>query len=71
MKTERRRTFEEISPLEARLERQRLVIGRYVKSAPRDPEKRRILLELAIERARMAEQDDYLRVGFRKRRVKL
>ena len=71
MKTERRRTFVEISPLAARLERQRLVIGRYVKSTPRDTEKRRILLDLAVERVRTAEQDDYLRVGFRKRRVKL
>ncbi len=48
-----------------------LLIDRYVTQRTRDPEKRGILLDLAEERARMAEEDDYLRVGFRRRRVKL
>ncbi len=71
MKTKRKKIFEEKSPIEARLERERLDIGRYEKQSPRDPEKRVILLDLAEERARKAQEDDYLRVGFRRRRVKL
>ncbi len=71
MKTDRKKTFEEKSPVDARLERERLAIGRYVKSVPRDPEKRRLLLDLAVGRVRRAEDDDYLLVGFRRRKVKL
>ncbi len=71
MKTNRKRIFEEKSPVDARLERERLATGRYMKQMPRDPEKREILLDLAVERARKAEEGDYLRVGFRRRKVKL
>jgi hypothetical protein len=51
------------------LERERLAMGRYRKTRERDPEERRLLLELALERIRESERTDYLPVGFRRRRV--
>jgi hypothetical protein len=52
------------------LERERFGLGRYRKVRERDPEKRRILIELALEKIREAERTDYLLVGFRRRRLK-
>ena len=52
MSLERRRTFEEKSPIEVVLLRQKLGFGPYRDCRPRDPEKRRILLELALAKAR-------------------
>jgi len=50
--------------------RDRLGLRRYRKTAKRDPEKRKILLELALRRIEKAERDNYLPVGFRNRRVR-
>jgi hypothetical protein len=58
------------SPLEMRLLRDRLGLRRYRKTARRDPEKRKLLLELALERIAKAEASDYVAVGFRRRRVR-
>jgi hypothetical protein len=49
--------------------RDRLGLRRYRKTARRDPEKRKLLLELALERIAKAELSDYIPVGFRRRRV--
>lgn len=57
------------SPLEMLLLRDRMGFRRYRKTARRDPEKRKLLLELAIKRIAKAEQSDYIPVGFRRRRV--
>lgn len=66
----RRKMFVEKPAATGLLERQKYGIGRYVKLRERDPEKRRILLELALEKIREAERTDYLAVGFRRRRLK-
>lgn len=58
------------SSLEMLLLRDRLGLQRYRKTARRDPEKRKLLLELALKRITKAEQSDYFPVGFRKRRVR-
>lgn len=50
--------------------RDRLGLRRYRKTAKRDPEKKKILLELALRKIEKAERDNYLPVGFRKRRVR-
>ena len=57
------------SPLEMLLLRDRMGLGRYRKTAQRDPEKRKLLLELALKRITKAELSDYIPVGFRRRRV--
>ncbi len=67
----RRKPFTDESPVAFLVARERLALGRYRKERARDPEKRRLLLELALARIREIEQTDYLAVGFRRRRLKL
>ncbi|HIJ82275.1 MAG TPA: hypothetical protein HPP76_11270 [Desulfuromonadales bacterium] len=66
---ERRRTFSETSPIEPVLLRQELNRGRYIKCQMRDPEKSRILIELALEKARQVDADCFEKIGERRRRV--
>jgi len=70
MKT-RIRQYEEESPLGMLLLRQRLGLRRYRKTARRDPEEKRILLELGLRRIQDAEKDDYVSIGFRRRKVNI
>lgn len=57
------------SVVEMLLLRDRLGLRRYRKTAPRDPEKSKLLLGLALARIRKAELEDYIPLGFRRRRV--
>lgn len=57
------------SVVEMLLLRERLGLPRYRKPAARDPEKRKLLLELALDWIRKAEQGDFIPLGFRRRRV--
>jgi hypothetical protein len=66
----RRKNFEDVGAIDVLLLREKLGLQRYVKQRERDPEKRRILLELAMKRICEAEQDDFIPVGYRRRRVK-
>jgi len=50
--------------------RDRLGYRRYRKTAKRDPEKRQLLLALALKRIEKAERGNYIVIGPRKRRVK-
>ena len=50
--------------------RDRLGLRKYRKTAKRDPEKRELLLELALKKIEKAERDNYISLGFRKRRVR-
>ena len=58
------------SSVEMLLLRDRLGHKRYRKTAKRDPEKRKLLLELALERIEKAERGNYTLIGPRKRRVR-
>ena len=71
MPPERRRPFVETSAIEVVLLRQELGFGRYRDCRPRDPEKRRILLELALAKARQVDSESYEKIGERRRRVKI
>jgi hypothetical protein len=51
--------------------RDRLGLRRYRKTVPRDPEKKKLLLELALKRIEKAERDNFVSLGFRRRRVRL
>jgi hypothetical protein len=66
----RRKKFIDEQPIAILLDRERLGIGRYRKVRERDPEKRRMLIELALEKIREAERLDYQPAGFRRRKVK-
>lgn len=65
------RKFEEKSPAEFLLLRDQLGMGRYRKQRKRDEEKRRILLELALKKIEEKEKDDFIPIGFRRRKVKV
>jgi hypothetical protein len=66
----RLKKFEEGSPVEFLLLREQLGMKRYRKGSKRDEEKRKILLELGLKRIEEKEKDDFILLGYRKRRVK-
>lgn len=67
----RKKTFEEGGSIEMLLLREELGLARYRKLRERDPEKRRLLLELALQKMDEAERVDYLPLGYRRRRLKI
>ena len=68
---QRIKKYEEGSPVEFLLLRERLGMGRYRKRLKRDEGKRKILLELGLKRIEEKEKDDFLPVGYRRRKVKI
>lgn len=66
----RLKKFEEGSPVEFLLLREQLGMKRYRKGSKRDEEKREILLELGLKRIEEKEKDDFILLGYRKRKVK-
>jgi hypothetical protein len=67
--TLRRTKFVETSPIESLLLREQMGFSRYRKTGERDSEKRRILIELALEKIRETELTDYILVGEHRRRL--
>lgn len=68
---ERVRKYEESSPVEMLLLREKLGLGRYRKRAKRDEEKRKILLGLGLKKIEEKEKDDFASIGFRRRKVRV
>ncbi|MGO8990594.1 MAG: hypothetical protein ACLQGU_05580 [bacterium] len=66
----RLKKFEEGSPVEFLLLREQLGMKRYRKGSKRDEEKRKILLELGLKRIEEKEKEDFILLGYRKRKVK-
>jgi hypothetical protein len=65
------RKYEELSPVEFLLLRQKLGLKRYRKSAKRDEGERRILLDLGLKKIEEKELNDFIPIGFRRRKVKI
>ena len=63
-------TRQPTSAIEMLLLRDRLGLRRFKKTAKRDPEKKELLLALALKRIEKAERDNFIQVGFRRRRVR-
>ena len=63
--------YEETSPVEFLLLREKLGLKRYRKTAKRDEEKRKILLDLGLKKIEEKEKDDFIPLGYRKRKVKI
>jgi len=63
--------YEETSPVEFLLLREKLGLKRYRKTAKRDEEKRKILLDLGLKKIEEKEKDDFIPLGFRRRKVKI
>lgn len=61
--------YEDVSPLEFLLLRDKLGLKRYRKKEKRDEEKRKILLELALKKIEEKEKTDFIPLGYRKRKV--
>jgi len=67
----RTKKYEEASPVEFLLLREKMGIRRYRKTLRRDEEERKILLDLALKKMKEAEKDDFILLGYRRRRVKI
>ncbi len=65
------RKFEEGSPIEFLLLRERLGMDRYRKRLKRDDKKRELLLRLGLKRIEEREKEDFIPLGFRRRRVQI
>jgi hypothetical protein len=63
--------YEEGSQVEFLLLREKLGMGRYRKSAQRDKEERKILLELGLKKMEEKERDDFISLGPRRRKMKI
>lgn len=63
--------YEERSPVDFLLLREKLGLKRYRKTARRDDEKREILLELGLQKIKEKEKDDFIPLGYRRRKVKI
>jgi hypothetical protein len=68
---QRIRKFEKGSPVEFLLLRTQLGIKRYRKRFRRDEEKRKVLLELGLKKIEEKEKEDFILLGYRRRKVKL
>jgi len=64
------RKYEELSPVEFLVLRDSLGLKRYRKTAKRDEEERKILLDLGLKKIEEKEQDDFIPAGFRRRRMR-
>jgi hypothetical protein len=67
----RMKKYEEVSPVEFLLLRERLGIRRYRKNMKRDEDEKKILLDLALKKIEEKEKDDFILAGYRKRKVKI
>jgi hypothetical protein len=65
------RSYEDISPIEFLLLRDSLGLKKYRKTVKRDPEKREILVNIGLKKIKVKEKDDFLPVGYRRRRLKI
>jgi len=68
---QRIRKCKEGSPVEFLLLREQLGIKRYRKRLRRDEEKRKVLLELGLKKIEEKEKEDFILLGYRRRKVKL
>jgi hypothetical protein len=67
----RMKKYEEVSPLEFLLLRERLGLRRYRKNIKRNEEERKLLLDLGLKKIEEKEKNDFIPLGYRRRRVKI
>lgn len=65
----RKTKFRKDSTTDFLLIRERLGLQKYRKTSKRDPDKNKMLLELALKKIKKAERSNFISVGYRKRRV--
>ncbi|MDP3296992.1 MAG: hypothetical protein Q8N09_05280 [Thermodesulfovibrionia bacterium] len=67
----RMKKYEDVSPVDILVLRDKLGFGKYRKRAKRDEEERKILIRLGLKKIEEKERDDFIPLGYRKRRVKI
>jgi hypothetical protein len=67
----RRKKYEDISPVDFLVLRDDLGLKRYRKSIKRDEEERKILLDIGIKKIEEKEKNDFIPLGYRRRRLKI
>lgn len=67
----RTKKYEDVSPVDILVLRDKLGFGKYRKRAKRDEEERKILIGLGLKKIEDKERDDFIPLGYRKRRVKI
>jgi hypothetical protein len=67
----RTKKYEEVSPVAFLMLRDKLGLKRYRKTARRNEEERKILLELGLKMIKEREKDDFVPLGDKRRRVKI
>lgn len=67
--SKRKIKFKEIPPYEFLILRDMLGISRYRKTRKRDEDKKNILLELALKKIKEKEINDFIKTGYRRRKI--
>ena len=67
----KRKKYEDIPPVDFLVLRDALGLKRYRKSTKRDEEEKKILLDLGIKKIEAKEKNDFIPLGYRKRRLKI
>ncbi|HYA12110.1 MAG TPA: hypothetical protein VEF37_03930 [Thermodesulfovibrionales bacterium] len=67
----RKKKYEDISPVDFLVLRDALGLKRYRKSTKRDEEERKILLDIGIKKIEEKEKDDFISLGYRRRKLKI
>lgn len=70
MKTKTKK-YKDVSPVDFLVLREKLGLKRYRKTAKRNKEERKILLSLALKKMEEKEKDDFIALGYRRRKVKI
>lgn len=63
--------YEDVSPVEFLVLRDKLGLRKYRKTTKRDEEERKILLDLGLKKIEKKEKNDFISVGYRRRRLKI
>jgi hypothetical protein len=63
--------YQEKSSLESLILRDRLGLSRYRNQNEREENKRKILLDLALKKMQSKEKEDYISLGFRRRKIRI
>lgn len=63
--------FEDTSPIEILLLREKLELKKYRKTVRRDQEKRKILIDLELKKIKEREKEDFILIGTRRRKVNI
>ncbi|MDI6889913.1 MAG: hypothetical protein QMC83_03085 [Thermodesulfovibrionales bacterium] len=63
--------YEDASPIDFLLLREELGFKRYRKQVERNAEEKEILMDLAIKKIKEKEKDDFILIGYKRRRLKI